>query len=300
MALAASVSCLFAADARASIDADYLTNEVFRELSEVNTVAGQPAAGENVCGGDLRAFSGGTFWDGPAVSPSDADEYFTSSLAPFGKRHHYGAGGNVSAGLTGHSRYVQCLPQVKLRKSRTGIKDIPVANLGHGGGHARCPQGTRLFGGGAFWHDGDGKPTFALANDAWLSSSYPDEDRRLWYADGENRTGDDAVLRVVVRCLPTDRLSKIKVRRTNHSLEDGEVGGGPRTCPAGAVAMTGGAYRHRPGEPPNPDDGADFWLSSLFHNDPTAIPTQAFYADGYNFSGDDDPWVLTVVAHCLT
>lgn len=296
----AAVGLMGAGDASAALDADDLTSEAFIELTEVNTPTGAAGAGEDICGfQSQRAFSGGTFWDGPAVIPADADEYFTSSLAPVGKRGWYGAGGNVSGVNAGHSRYVQCLPKSRLSKSKTGIKDIPVANLQHGGGHARCPKGTRLFGGGAFWHDGSGVPEDSLGNDAWLSSSYPDDDRRLWYADGENRTGDDSVLRVVVRCLPTARLSKVKFRRANYPLEDGEVGGGPLSCPPGTVAFTGGAYRHRPGEPPSPNDGDDFRISSIFHYDAVGFPSQEFYADAHNFSGDDD-WVLTVVADCLT
>lgn len=298
-AAVAAVALAGAGQAGADIDADYFSNAVHIELGEFIVATGQPTAASNFCGGNLRAISGGAFWDGPAVTPGEADGFWTSSLAPFGKRHWYGAGGNVSGMNAGHSRYVQCLPKGKLRGSRTGIKDIPVADLEHGGGHARCPQGTRLFGGGAFWHDGDGDPEFTLANDAWLSSSYPDDGGKFWYADGENRTGDDSVLRVVVRCLPTGRLSKVKFRRANYPLEDGEVGGGPLTCQPGTVALTGGAYRHRPGDPPRPNNGDDFRISSMFHNDATGFPSQAFYTDGHNFSGDDD-WVLTVVAYCLT
>ncbi len=301
-ATAAVAALAFAGSSAAAtaIDADYLTTRAFVEYTDVNTANGQPAAGDNTCNGNLRAFSGGTFWDGPVVVADDADEYFTSSLAPFGKRTWYGAGGNASGVNAAHARYVHCLPKRKLRGSETGIKDVPVADLAHGGGHARCPKGTRLFGGGAFWHDGGGQPEFSLANDAWLSSSYPDEDRRLWYADGENRTGDDAVLRVVVRCLPPTRLSKVKLRRANYSLDDGEVGGGPLMCPPGTAAFTGGAYRHRPGDPPLPADGDNFRISSTFHYGAIGFPSQEYYADGHNFSLDPDPWVLTVVAQCLT
>ena len=134
--LAASVTCLFAAKADAFIDADYLLNAVHIEGTEFNTGSGQPAAGENFCGAGFRAISGGAFWDGPAVAPADADEFFTSSLAPFGKRHHYGAGGNVSGGSVGHTRYVQCLRRGKMRGTRTG-------GQGHPGRESRARRWAR-------------------------------------------------------------------------------------------------------------------------------------------------------------
>jgi hypothetical protein len=300
VAAVVAVSLLACApSAQAKLDADYLFKFAFIEMTEVPIMTGQPSQGDSVCDPSLRTVGGGAFWDGNTVTPAEADEFWTSSLAPMGKRHWYAAGANVAGGSRGFSRYVQCLPKRKLRGATTRTKDFVLEDLEHGGGSVRCPDGKRLFGGGAFWHDGDGNTSVVFANDVWLSSSYP-KSGKAWYADGENQTGDDYVLRVVVRCLPSSRLAKVKVRRTDHSLDDGETGGGAQGCPPGTIALTGGAYRHRAGGDPRPHNGGDFRVSSVFGDDVSGFPSDGYYADAYNFSGHDRPWILTVVARCLT
>ena len=289
----------FAPSAQAKLDAEYLFNFAFIELSEVAIASGQPSQGDHFCDGSMRAVGGGAFWDGNSVTPAEADGFWTSGLAPMGRRHWYAAGANVAGENQGFSRYVQCLPKRKLRGATTRRKDFPLADLEHGGGSVRCPKGKRLFGGGAYWHDGDGNTSVVFANDVWLSSSYP-KSGRAWYADGENQTGDHYVLRVVVRCLASSRLAKVKVRSTDHSLDDGETGGGAQGCPPGTIALTGGAYRHRAGKGPRPHNGGDFRISSAFSDDVSGFPSAGYYADAYNFSGQEQPWVLTVVARCLT
>jgi hypothetical protein len=294
--------CVVAPSAEAKLDADYFGNFYVAELTEVSVMNLQSNGGEDSCVGGMRAVSGGTFWD-PVddVDPAEAHQFWASSSGPIGIRDWYAAGGNRAGGSRFFDRYVQCLPKAKLRKAEVRIEDFPVDNLEHGGGRVRCPRGKRLYTGGAFWHDGDGLPSMALANDVWLSSSYPSKSGRTWYADGENRTGGDYVLRVIARCLPSSRFSNIKVRKTHDSIADGLNGGGERACPPGTLALTGGAYRHRAGKGPRPNNGADFWISSSFGSGLTGAPAAAWYADARNFSADtEEPWVLTVVAHCLT
>jgi hypothetical protein len=290
---------VLAPSAHAELDGDYLINFPFIELTEVSVGSGQASGGDNFCDDSMKAVGGGAFWDGNDVTPAEADLFWTSSLAPMANRHWYAAGGNVSGGNSGFSRYVQCLPKRKLRSSTTRSRDFPLEDLEHGGGLVQCPERTRLFGGGAFWHDGDGNVSAVFGNDLWLSSSYP-RGGRAWYADGENQTGDDYVLRVVVRCVPHQRLSNVKVRKSHDSLGDGETGGGSVACPPGTVALTGGAYRHRAGMRPRPHNAADFRISSLFGDDVSGFPSDGFYGDAYNFSGDATPWVVSVVARCLT
>jgi hypothetical protein len=300
-ALVITVAALlgFAPSAAAKLDADYLFNFAFIELTEVPIASGQPSQDDNFCDGSMRAVGGGAFWDGNSVTPGEADEFWTSALAPMGSRHWYAAGANVAGGNRGFSAYVQCLPKRKLRGAATRTKDFPLDDLEHGGGSVRCPEGKRLFGGGAYWHDGTGNTSVVFANDLWLSSSYP-KSGKAWYADGENQTGDDYVLRVVARCVPSDRLAKVKVRTSDYSLDDAETGGGSEICPPGMIGLTGGAYRHRAGKGPRPHNGGDFRLSSAFSDDVSGFPSDGYYADAYNFSGHERPWVLTVVARCLT
>lgn len=169
-------------------------------------------------------------------------------------------------------------------------RDIPIAgdDPGIGGGSVGCGKGKRVVTGGAFWHrEGEG-PDVGL--DAYLASSAPMPNGRRWFAAGVSWVNEDLLLRVVAYCLPASAVGDYVVRRAVRTFLQNDVKAKDLRCGTGRRIVTGGAFWHQPGGPPDPAVHA-YLRSSTPDGD-----GKGWYAVG---DGREPELRFTVIALCL-
>jgi hypothetical protein len=88
--------------------------------------------------------------------------------------------------------------------------------------------------------------------DAYIASSAPLPDGRRWFAAGVNWVPEELILSIVAYCLPANALGTYVVRRTDVTVIDDEVRPKDQRCGRGRRVVTGGAFWHQPGGPPDP------------------------------------------------
>jgi hypothetical protein len=169
-------------------------------------------------------------------------------------------------------------------------RDIPVAGTdpGFGGGSVRCGKGRRVVTGGAFWHRAGDGPDATL--DANIASSAPMPNGRRWFAAGINHEPEELTFTIVAYCLSADAVGTYGVRKTVVTFFDNDVRARNQRCGPGRRVVTGGAFWHHPGGPPDP--GVLGYLRSSTP-DPDG---KGWYAVG---DGRETELRLTIIALCL-
>lgn len=114
-----------------------------------------------------------------------------------------------------------------------------------------CPDGARVFGGGAAWHKRGEAPAATDATSAWISSSSPRDDGRSWYANGFNDSANSLKLTVTVLCAPRSQLDGYTVVEGSAMVANATLGTAA-SCPPGSRVITGGMLWSKPGEGPKP------------------------------------------------
>jgi hypothetical protein len=218
----------------------------------------------------------------------------SSAPSKRGKVWHFGAT-NGPGEERRMSLVAACAPNRQLRGFTVEQQPFVVGSGMTGGGRVSCPGGSRVFSGGAVWHEPGEQPAADLSDSVRTSSSIPARRARGWYADGYNFSGFELRLKVVALCARHRALEGLKRKVKEVPSAAYSTGfGGSVECPRGTRVVTGGGGWHPEGEPPDPEGAAGTLISS-------SAPTRNFkrwYATGVNFIGPAD-YRLQVVALCV-
>lgn len=262
--------------------------------SETN-VSGGLLGGYISCEVGDRVLTGGAYWhqtgEGGTFEEADNAYLANSSVTKNAKRWY----------ADGHHRFPQvsmdltqlalCVGKRALRGSELVAKSVAANNSYKAHAKARCPRGTEVHTGGAFFHSKGEPPDPQEGGDSINSASTPLANGRGWYAAGLSGYVDKARLTVYARCLAKKRIGPIKVVKETLTADDGQNTGGVVACPGNKAPLTGGAYWRKAGKNLAHSVGAGTISSSVL----TGLPF-GWYATGQS-SGDGRR--LTTVIRCV-
>jgi hypothetical protein len=161
------------------------------------------------------------------------------------------------------------------------------------GGYVRCPDGQRVVGQGAYWHQSNTGADPGNAPTTVIGAAAPTADGLGAFSSGKDGISPKE-RHVVMQCLPASTIG------TPYTTVAGDtpavahnVAGGYLACPDGQRVVSGGAFWHLPGQSPNQALATDSYVGS---SSPTS-DARGWYADGYNINSS--PRVLTTVIQCL-
>ena len=219
------------------------------------------------CPAGYKVFTGGAFWwrNDPNGLTGDPTLALTSSTPTFDGNGWYADGVNRMEDDPWNLRVIaRCLPEPRLDKvivrKKTVGREIPAGPVDR---RVRCPDGTRIISGGAFWHRAGAAPDWIDALGGYLASSGPTS-ARAWYAAGANTAlAERFRLTVVARCLASRRLSAYKRLDDRTKLQSGAFWSVSAACGGSRRVGPVGVYFHKPRKPPRPALGDDTALTAV-------------------------------------
>jgi hypothetical protein len=252
---------------------------------------GGPAGGYETCKNPKtqRIVTGGSFFHalGQGPDPNNAQTYFIgSSAATFDAKGWYADGASIASYLT---ITTQCLPKSQVGTYSLRKHTFNVSSGHTGGGYVKCPRGQRIVTGGAFWHFAHQGPDPGTDPGA-LGSSSATFDAKGWYADGV--AFSSAQLTITALCLPPSRIGSYTLKHITFKPGAGGVAGGYLKCPKKQGIVAGGAFWHKPGKGPDPNNA----LVDVLGSSAATFDAKGWYADG---ATNNTSLQLTAVAQCL-
>ncbi len=292
-AVAALAALGGAAPATAAITASDVTGADLVS-TDITNGAGGFSGGYVFCPAGRRVLTGGAYW-GPTVGPpsfEDADNaYLANSTVTNDKKGWYADGfhraPSYSMDLT---ELAFCIGTRQLAGSKLRYVTKRAGNFSKASGRARCPQGSRVHTGGAFFHPKDDGPNPPQGGDSRTAASFPLKNGAGWYGGGTSGYANGR-LSVFAWCLPEGQFGPIKQKTVTQTLADDANGGGYVDCPGARAALTGGAYWRKPNRPLSRALNAGVISSSSVTEDGKSL-----YATGQSAGNGHK---LVTVVHCV-
>jgi hypothetical protein len=222
-AMAAAIGCL-AAPASAALSPYQLAAQSINPTS--SGVFGDYVS----CPYDSMIVNGGSF-----TFPGAADSTALRSSTPTFQGNGWYIDGRAARG-SALVAFLMCLPPSDLADTRLLTATYP----SRGQGRSDCPPGTRVYGGGGFFHEESGPPD-PFKGHGLVFASMPDGNG--WFYGADHFGG--LALTVSARCLPSDRF----VVRQVSSVEATPTGSngtatGVAECQGPFRVLMGGAWWH--------------------------------------------------------
>jgi hypothetical protein len=169
-----------------------------------------------------------------------------------------------------------------LKQFQLRTKTFEVGSEEANGGYVRCPDGSRVVTGGAFWDAGGAGPD-PSEEDVRITGSSANFAADRWFGSGTNVGTGTMDLVVAAQCLPQSNSKKIgagDLRRYQteskaFSIPTFQAGGGYVGCREGSRVITGGAFPSGAVTSPNPSR-EDLYLTGS---------SATFTADGWYGAG---------------
>ena len=242
-----------------------------------------------------RVLTGGAFWNttNQAPQPGVADHgYLANSTATDDGKGWYADGYHRSdAGPLSFTESVRCVPKERLSRGKLSQKTVPAGDFRKPDAFAKCPRGTRVYTGGAYFHAKGEPPSPTVTGGFRTSASFPTGNRKGWYASSDGGVQQNLRLTVLAWCLPTGGFGPVEVVAQTQTVDSSQNAGGFTACPAGTAALTGGAYWRRPGKDVEHSIGAGIISGSSFSSD-----VLSWYVAGQSVG---DAHKLTTIVHCV-
>jgi len=272
---------------------DVIAAAVSQETS--TDVSGGFLGGYMRCDPGLRVLTGGAYWHqtGMGGNYEEADNaYLANSAVTKGGKGWYADGHHrfplVSMDLT---LSALCVAKHDLRGSRLAAKTAAVNDSYKADATAKCPQGTEVYTGGAFFHAKGDRPVPDEGGDSTMSASLPLRNGDGWYAAGSGGYGDKSRLTVYARCLAKSVVGRMNLAFNTFTADDDQNAGGTVGCSGDRAPLTGGAYWTRPGQNVFHSNGAGTISSLAITGSPLGL-----YATGQS-AGDGH--LLRMVVRCV-
>ena len=272
---------------------DIIGADISQESS--TDASGARLGGYVSCAGGQRVLTGGAYWhqSGTGGNYQEADNaYLASSTVTKDAKGWYADGFHrypiVSMDFT---LFTLCVGKHQVKGSTLVGKTVKVNDHFEAHAKARCPRGTEVLTGGAFFHAKGEPPNPEEGGTSRTTASMPLASGGGWYAAGSTGYGEGSVLTVRARCLASKRVAPVKFVKETLIANDSENTGGVVACPGDRVPLTGGAYFRKANKGLARSVGAGNLGSSVL----TGVPS-GWYATGQS-AGDGHRF--TTVIRCL-
>jgi hypothetical protein len=260
--LAAIAASVFAAPAHAAkIDAKDVENSslVVSDVSVPTVTGATPgnAGGYVTCPVGLQTLSGGAFMFPTGQTPTPSTLLFTrvnSSTPTTDNLGWYADASNGTNTPMSLRVILRCVEPALVQGQKLALETRSAGNGEFDGATAKCPGGRVAISGGTFVHRTGMGPAPAVAGVSWVGSSGPVKGGTGWYGDA--RSFEDTLdISVVAHCLPLDRLKDYELAEKDFAAKSNGLDFVKISkCPKSTAALAAGAYFHKPGKEPKPEN----------------------------------------------